>query len=277
MKTLIEQRNEKGVLVAAHRGVSSGNIPCNTIAAFDIALKEGADILEMDIFKSLDDMLFVFHTGKEQGHLNRHIDLEAMTSTEIKKLKLVNADLSETFLGLNTLDEVFEHYKGKCMLNLDRCVHILDYVVKAIERHNMKDQILLKSDPSIQSLKMVETYAPTYMYMPIFMEEDHAYAQIETMNINCVGVELVFKSEASPIIQNSYIESMKKRKKLLWVNSLVYASKVKLAAGHNDDISMMGHPDKGWGWLLEKGFDIIQTDWTHHCVQYLKDSKKREK
>ena len=36
MKSLGELRKEKGVLVAAHRGTSGGNIPPNTIAAFDL-------------------------------------------------------------------------------------------------------------------------------------------------------------------------------------------------------------------------------------------------
>lgn len=274
MKTLAELKKEKNVLVAAHRGTSGGNIPCNTIAAFDIALKEGADILEMDLFKTVDDEIFIFHTGTEPSKLDRHFHVESMTSDEIRRLRLVNGDFAETFLGLNMFDEVLEHYKGKCIMNLDRCVHILDHVVKKVERHNMKGQVLLKSDPSEKSLKMVETYASSYDYMPVFMEEDNASPLIERMNINYIGAELVFKEEASPIAKPDYIEKMKQSGKILWVNSLVYASSVQLAAGHNDDVAMTGNPDAGWGWLIDKGFDIIQTDWTHHCVQYLKERGK---
>ncbi len=51
----------------------------------------------------------------------------------------------------------------------------------------------------------------------------------------------------------------------------MYSSRVPLAAGHNDDISLTGDPEDGWGWLAKKGFDIIQTDWTHHCVNYLRN------
>lgn len=274
MKTLTELKKEKNILIAAHRGTAGGNIPCNTIAAFDIALKDGADILEMDLFKSVDDEIFIFHTGKEPCQLDRHINVESMTSREIRKLRLVNGDFNETFLGLNTFDEILEHYKGKCIMNLDRCGHILDHVVKKVERHNMRNQILLKSDPSEKSLKMVEAFAASYDYMPVFMEEDHTSSLIESMNINYIGAELVFKEETAPIAQDSYIEKMKKSGKLLWVNSLVYDSKVKLAAGHSDDVSMTGDPDQGWGWLADKGFDIIQTDWTHNCSQYLNGRNK---
>lgn len=274
MKTLRELRNEKNILIAAHRGTAGGNIPCNTIAAFDIALRDGADILEMDLFKTVDDEIFIFHTGQEPSQLDRHIRVETLTAQEVRSLRLVNGDLNETFLGLNTFDEILEHYKGRCIMNLDRCGHILDHVVKKVEQHNMRDQILLKSDPSETSLKLVEAYAPSYNYMPVFMEEDCASALIENMDIKYVGAELVFKSETSPVAQDSYIQAMKKAGKLLWANSLVYASKVKLSAGHNDDISITGDPDAGWGWLADKGFDIIQTDWTHHCVQYFKDRSR---
>ena len=66
---------------------------------------------------------------------------------------------------------------------------------------------------------------------------------------------------------------MHKKNRLLWANSLVYSSRVPLTAGHSDDISLTDDPEKGWGWLVDKGFDIIQTDWTYHLVHYLKDRR----
>ena len=113
MKSIKELRQEKGVLVAAHRGTSAGNIPPNSIAAFDIALKEGADILEMDLFQSADGEIFVFHTGMEPSHLDHHIKIETYTAAEIKQMRLCNCDLIETFLPVNTFDEVLEHLKRK--------------------------------------------------------------------------------------------------------------------------------------------------------------------
>ena len=91
------------------------------------------------------------------------------------------------------------------------------------------------------------------------------------MNINYIGAELVFKTEESSVIQPEYIESMKKRGKTLWGNAVLYNYKIPLSAGHTDDVSMIDDPDKGWGWLVDHGFDIIQTDWTYQCCKYLKD------
>lgn len=144
MNNTLHLYNHDRVQVAAHRGVAGVNIPCNTIPAFDIALHGGAAILEMDLFKSLDGEIFIFHTGKEPFQLDRHIDLTRMTAEEIRKLRLINVDFNETEHGLNTFDEVLEHMKNRCILNLDRCGAFIPDVIKQVERHGMKEQILLK-------------------------------------------------------------------------------------------------------------------------------------
>ena len=53
------------IVIAAHRGTAGGNIPCNTIAAYDIALSEGAEIIEIDVAVSNDGKLFTFHPDME--------------------------------------------------------------------------------------------------------------------------------------------------------------------------------------------------------------------
>lgn len=211
MNNTLHLYNRDRVQVAAHRGVAGVNIPCNTIPAFDIALHGGAAILEMDLFKSLDGEIFIFHTGKEPFQLDRHIDLTRMTAEEIRKLRLINVDFNETEHGLNTFDEVLEHMKNRCILNLDRCGAFIPDVIKQVERHGMKEQILLKNAPTKEVLRTVEEVAPDYMFMPIYMENDTASELIESMNINYMGAELVFSTEKAPVIQPEYIEAMHKK------------------------------------------------------------------
>jgi glycerophosphoryl diester phosphodiesterase len=47
-----------------------------------------------------------------------------------------------------------------------------------------------------------------------------------------------------------------------------------ISAGHNDDVALFGDTDNGWGWLVDKGFDIIQTDWVLQLITYLKEKGK---
>lgn len=271
MENTLHLYNQDVVQVAAHRGVSGVNIPCNTIAAYDVALNGGAAIIEMDLFQSVDGEIFIFHTGKEPFQLDRHINLEKLTSQEIQGLKLVNADFNETTYGLNTFDQVLEHLKGRCILNLDRFTTFLPDVIQKVEAHNMREQILLKNAPNWNFLKEMEEIAPRYMFMPIYKEVDEATEQLSRMNINFIGAELVFRSEQSPIARPEYIEKAKERGFVLWGNAITYNYKVPLSAGHTDDVSLLESPEKGWGWLADSGFDVIQTDWTYQCAAYLRN------
>lgn len=271
MNKLQELIDKYGVLVAAHRGMSCGNIPCNTIPAFEIALRAGAKILEMDIFKSLDGVLYVFHTGKEPVQLGTNDDVTKMTSTEIDKMRLLNCDGTPTSHPINRFSDVLDFLCGKeVLLNLDRAADILPEVLSFVRERGMMEQILLKTAAKMEYLKVIEQYAPDVMYMPIYNHVDEMTSQIESMNINFVGAELVFKDEQQPVIQPEYISQMRSKGLILWGNGILYSDKVPLSAGHSDDVSLCGNPDHGWGWLAEHGFQIIQTDWPPQCFQYLK-------
>lgn len=272
-KNIFEEAKRK-TLIAAHRGVAGGNIPGNTLQAFDIALDQGADIIETDVFKSLDGQIFIFHTGQEKAHLGKDLDVTKMISDEIRELRYINLDGNETEIGICSLDECLEHLKGRCFINLDRCWDFWEDVIPIVEHHGMADQILLKSYPHMKYLKKLEVLAPRYMYMPIINEKDECSNILERMQINYIGAELVFASEQSPIMQEDYLYKMKKKGRLLWGNAIVYSYKVLLSAGHNDDLSLEGNPDEGWGWLVDKGFDIIQTDWPNMLNIYLKGANR---
>lgn len=270
---LQQARKEKGVLVAAHRGVSGGNIPFNTMKAFDAALCQGADILETDITASKDSELFVFHPKQEKNHLDLDIHLEEMTGDEVRKLRYVNFDRTPTEYGIPTLDDFLETYKNRCIINLDHAWDDLPDVIKAVRRHNMVEQILMKAPAKLKFAKIMEELAPDMMFMPILKEKDEISEQLEKMNVNFIGSELVFAKEDSPLVQEEYLELQHKKGRLLWVNSLLYSYKAQLSAGHTDDIAVAGDPDYGWGWLIDKGFDIIQTDWVLQLRGYLSNKK----
>ena len=66
------------VLVASHQGVcQAGYILGNTLDAFDIALNDGADIIELDATLSADGTVFTFHPGTENVRLGLEKTLSA--------------------------------------------------------------------------------------------------------------------------------------------------------------------------------------------------------
>ena len=165
---LLQARRERGVLIAAHRGVAGGNIPCNSIAAFEAALRQGADMLETDLAISGDGELLIFHPKKERSHLNLDIHLNEMTMSQIRQLRFVNIDNDPTLYGILTLDEFLETFKNRCLINLD---HGWDddfkLMLDIVHRHNMVDQVLIKAPARLKYAEMMEAYAPEMMFMPI--------------------------------------------------------------------------------------------------------------
>ena len=47
-----------------------------------------------------------------------------------------------------------------------------------------------------------------------------------------------------------------------------YSPRPTLYGGLNDDVSIIERPDKGWGKLMDKGIEIIQTDWPALLYDY---------
>ncbi len=257
------------ILLTAHRGVAGGNIPCNTIAAFSAALIQKADMIELDVGRSLNGTLYIFHEGCERVQLGTDRKLGKMTDREIRELRYLNADAVPTVHGVNTFDEAFEFLKGRCYINVDKFNLYPDDIIRAIRRHNMMDQVVVKTPAKQMQLDVVEELAPEMPYIVIIDEEDHVTDEIARRKVNFIGVETTFKTEESPVATDAYREEMKKRDLLLWGNGIVFNHKRVLSAGHSDDISVTGNPDDGWGWLARKGFDIIQTDWPREVYLYL--------
>ena len=95
-----------------------------------------------------------------------------------------------------------------------------------------------------------------------------------SQGINCVGAEIHFDKESDPVISDEYIESMHNKGRVVFMNSIVYNYKAVLSAGHNDDTAISEDMDKGWGWLIDKKADIIQTDWCALLKKYMDTRSK---
>ena len=272
---LAEARRQRGVLVVAHRGVAGGNIPCNSLPAFEAALRQGADILETDLALSGDGQLLIFHPKKEKAHLNKDIHLNEMTMEQIRELRFVNIDNDPTAYGILTLDEFLERFKNRCLINLDHgWDDDMGLMIDAVRRHAMEEQVLIKAPAKLKYAQIMEELAPDMMFMPIYKEEDTMTELLEQMNVNFVGAERVCAREDSVFASEAYIRSHQDKGRLLWANPILYYYKSQLTGGHNDDIAVTSDPEFGWGWLVDKGFDILQTDWPMPLRHFLDNRKK---
>jgi glycerophosphoryl diester phosphodiesterase len=106
---LIELFGEmKRPLIIAHRG-ASGEFPENTIQAFWEAIKQNADIVELDVQLTLDDQVVVFHDKGVERIFEIRSD-KAIRDYKLKELKKLDAgswfDKSFSDIKIPTLEEV---------------------------------------------------------------------------------------------------------------------------------------------------------------------------
>lgn len=270
----LREKAKENIIIAAHRGSCAGNIPCNTIAAYEIALKQGADMLEVDVSCSIDGKLFLFHPFMEHAHLNKLVLLNTLPYSLVEKFHYVNCDNTPTQFGISSFDDFLEQFKGRCYINIDKFWDNPERIYKAVKRHNMTDQMLVKSRMNQKVVRVLKELAPELPFMPIVRDEHPMHSQLLSENINYVGVEVLFSDEGSTVASEEFIRQMHRDNILVWVNSIIYNYKQQLSGGHSDDTALTLSEDYGWGWLADRGFDVIQTDWVMMLIDYLERSGK---
>ena len=273
-KSILENRQiKKEPFLVAHRGVCGANVPCNTIASFKIATDQGADVVDIDVSKSKDGRFFVFHPGFESVFLKSDRLIKDMTADEVEKLYLVNQDGTPTSYRIPTLAEALAFLKGKAYINVDKFWTDIKGISEEIRRAGVEKQVIVKTGTDEKHLAEVKEYASDFMFMPMVSGRDDVTDKLIKQGVKVIGAEILFEKETDDVITDEYISKMHGQGLLVWANSIVYDERAVISAHHTDDISLVDSPDKGWGWLIDKKMDFIQTDWLLMLKAYLKDRR----
>lgn len=265
------------VYVAAHRGRFGGSIPENTLAAFDVALKGGADIIETDITKLADGNFVLFHDPDISRVTVGKGPAESYTYEALSKMELINVIGEPTEFYINTLDEMLAHLKGRCLINLDKCWGYLDEVFDRVMAYGMERQILLKNHVTCKEdvLWMKRTgYQP--IYVPVIRSENEIAALYDLLSeIDVKVIEIFVENEETRLLSKEFVADMHRRGIRIWVNALDLGNNLSINGRRGDNKSLLENPDEGWGWYVRRGVDIIQTDWVTELTSYLESVGKR--
>jgi len=99
-------------IIIAHRGDSSRALE-NSLEALRLALSLPADMIEIDIRRSLDNALYVMHDKHTGRTADKNVDIERSTSEEISRLTLKNGE------PIPTLTDALNVVGGNIGLNLE--------------------------------------------------------------------------------------------------------------------------------------------------------------
>ncbi|MGM7723526.1 glycerophosphodiester phosphodiesterase family protein [Metabacillus sp. Hm71] len=273
MNIIKEKLKTNPFLIAVHRGSSMGNIIENTIPAFHAGIQSGADILEIDIIRSKDGKFYIFHDGNEKRLLGRDRNIKTMDSSEIDSCNYRNNNGQFIHFKVEKLEDVLNEFKGDILINLDRSWEYWDTLLPFLDQYDMKSQILLKSPVNKSWLNILDAHQEKYPFIPII----NHLSEIEEMevykNINMIGVEMIAENQKSPFFQDETIQMIKEKGLFIWVNAIRLDDQTILYAEFDDDASIIKGPEYGWQRLVEKGADMIQTDWPSLLYNYRENLK----
>ena len=138
-------------VIFAHRGASA-HAPENTLAAFELALTQQADAIELDVKLSSDGQVVVHHDATVDRTTNGHGRIKDLKLAELRSLD-AGSSFSEKFRSekIPTLEEVFETVGKRTFINVELTNyntpgdHLVETVCMLVKKHKLQKHILFSS------------------------------------------------------------------------------------------------------------------------------------
>lgn len=254
LKALAEPHRNK-ILVAAHRGVHH-EVPENSLAAIEAAIKQGVDIVEIDVKVSSDGIPFLMHDQTIDRTTNGKGDAEGFTFQALSRLQLKHRG-KQTSYHIPTLEEALQLAKGKIVLDLDLKTDKLDPILHTVAKVKAQREVIF-FDSDYKQLAKVKAANSSLKLMPRSHDLKEADKALALFEPSIVHLDESFYT-------NTVTAHIKNKGANVWMNTLGDLDKM---IAQQADLSEL---DK----FLAKGANIIQTDEPEKLLRYLNGKEKR--
>lgn len=137
-----------------HRGARA-YAPMNTLPAFDLAMKQGADGVELDVWRTADGHVVVIHDETVDATTNGSGQVQKMTLAELKALD-AGGWFDQRYSGVQipTLDEVVAALPASAIINVEikktdmlaaETDGVEALVADCIRRHRLEERVIVSS------------------------------------------------------------------------------------------------------------------------------------
>lgn len=268
------------VWVAAHRG-DWIYAPENSLESLRHDIYWGVNLMETDVRLTKDGKIIMMHDWTVDRTTNGHGAIADMTLAEIKKLRLKSNFGTKTNMQVPTLEEFIKAAGKKVFLYLDKAGqdlpgnpqgYMVKQLLKVLKDNNALEESVFVLDWPYQKAKEIfgdnlervvyvpviqddipnlKEYVNEYIYKlhPVAFQFRMASLDSDTYRL----LPVVLKSGAKPFIAATWAEH---------------------TANHDDQTSLFKRPSAGWGWLIDKGFRIIETNYPLDVITYLKSENR---
>jgi glycerophosphoryl diester phosphodiesterase len=241
-------------IVAAHRG-DHVIYPENTLTAYEEAIKNEADYVEIDLRTTKDGELVSMHDGTINRMTDGKGNVKDFTLDELEQLKVKSKDTTDkTVYRIPTFKQILTACKNKINIYLDFKAADPEQAYQMIKQYGMEKQVLVY----INSAAQLTGWRKAAPKMPLMLSMPDSVKTVAAM-------ESFINKYQPDILDGSYNQ---------------YTSEmVALAAKYNipawPDIQSAGEGPADWNKALDKGLKGLQTDHPALLVKFLKEKGLR--
>ena len=300
--TLIHQRLTEAnlfrdhIMVVAHRAGWKRDGKAvraeNSFAAIDHAAEIGAEMVELDVRRSRDGVLVIMHdetldrTTTCQGKVAER-DLATLQTCRL----MIEGAREPTEEYVFTLEEAMRHARGRIMINIDNKLEpeALVEVADLARRLDMVDGVLLKmavwNPERLQLARDIRrAIGPEFAFMPILADDavkESAFIDRTQSALGAPAAELVhwhrdasapLTPDGGPLLSPLSRAAAIRNNTHLWINTYPITDRPEgmVAGGRGDYLALStGRPEDVWGFFVERGVTIIQTDEPEAVIAWL--------
>lgn len=259
------------VWVASHRA-DWKFAPENSLASLDNAIKFGVEIVETDVRETKDGEIVILHDPTVDRVTKSHGGAVAeLTLAEIKELWLHDAVGQWTGEKIPTLREYMMRAKGKTRLYLDKAGQdggkLVPKILALAKECGTLEETVFVLDWTYEHAKDVfGEDLEKVIYCPV-VEDKIPDLEKYVDEWLAKGRPKAFQFRFASLDDKAYTILPKVLKS--GARAFVAATWASHTAGHDDRASLLGSPENGWGWLIENGFSIIETNFPRELKKFI--------
>lgn len=268
------------VWVAAHRA-DCVYAPENSLEALEHALQFGADIIETDVRMTKDGHFVIMHDYTVDRTTDGTGRVSDLTLEEIKRLHLKTNWGGRTDLEVPTIEEYISLARNRAHLYLDKAGYDLPgheegSTVKALlsvlRKENVMEQTMFVLDwPYEKAKRIFGNDLEKVIFCPVVEDripnlEAQVEEYIEKLHPLCFQFRMSTTDSQTFALLPRVLQTGSK--------AFVAATWDNHTANHSDKVSIFSRPSDGWGWLIDKGFRIIETNYSNDLIRFLKSENR---
>jgi len=240
-------------IVIAHRG-DHVEVPENTIASFEHAIKNTVDYVEIDLRTTKDSVLVIMHDNTVDRMTNGKGKVSDLTFTQLARLSVIDkAKDSTKKYPVPTFEDVLKTCRNKIHIYLDYKSANVAQTYRMIKKYGMEDQIIVYINAPSQYTDW-RKIAPK---MPLMLSLPNDVKTAEDLN-------RFLQATPVALLDGDYSG----------YTPAVFQAAVKAGIPAWPDIQSPNEADN-WATAIKMGFRGLQTDHPAALIEYLKKNGLR--